>query len=113
MNQPFLNCNIWSVPLLEQPYLHENFYLVHTVYHYNSMESGIVTFKFDCVQIPEYEILNNYKINELDFDLINENAMSSNFLGVIPGLIYLATSAMVAQVSKQLLRINSISSLVL
>ena len=75
MTDAFLNCNIWSVPLLEQPYLDENFYLVYDVYRYNSMESGIVTFKYDCVQIPEYEILDNHLLNNLDFNLINENAI--------------------------------------
>lgn len=75
MNEAFLNCDIWSVPLLDQPYLDDDFYLVDNVYHYNSIESGIVAFKYDCVQIPEFEILEIHLLKDLDFDLINKNTI--------------------------------------
>jgi hypothetical protein len=79
MNDAFLNCNIWSVPLFDQPYIQDNFYLVQDVYYYNSLESGIITFKYDCLQIPEFEIVNSHILNQkdlgiiIDFDFINKN----------------------------------------
>jgi hypothetical protein len=71
MNTAFLNCNIWSVHSINQPYINENFYLVESVYFYNSLESGIIEFNLECIQIPEFEIQDMYLLQGLDFDLIN------------------------------------------
>ena len=72
-NTAFLNCNIWSVHTLHQPYIHDNFYLVETVYYYNSLESGIVNFNLECIQIPEIEIQDIHLLDGLDFNFINNN----------------------------------------
>lgn len=69
----FLNCIVWSVPLLDQPHIDDKFYLVHSAYYYNSLNSGIYNFKYDCIQIPEFEILDNNLLHDLDFDLINKH----------------------------------------
>ncbi len=73
MENAFLNSNIWSVPQTNQPYLHEQFYLVHQVYHYNSLYSGMINFDIDCLQLPEFEIQNIELLQNLDFDFINKN----------------------------------------
>ena len=75
MNTPFLNCNIWSVHITNQPYQHENFYLVETVYHYNSLVSGIINFNLECIQIPEFEITDINLLHSLDFDFINKHCI--------------------------------------
>ena len=72
MNDAFLNCNIWSVHITNQPYQHENFYLVETVYHYNSLVSGIINFNLECIQIPEFEITGIDLLDGLDFEFINK-----------------------------------------
>ena len=64
MNTPFLNCNIWSVHTTDQPYNHENFYLVENVYYYNSLESGIINFNTACIQIPDFEIQDMHLLND-------------------------------------------------
>jgi hypothetical protein len=72
MNTAFLNCNIWSVHSnLPPPYTNENFYLIERAYFYNSLESGIVEFNIECIQIPEFEIQDMHLLQGLDFDLIN------------------------------------------
>jgi hypothetical protein len=75
MNTPFLNCNIWSVQITDQPYYEQNFYLVSSVYHYNSLTSGIINFDMNCIQIPEFEIHNIKLLDNLDFNVINENSI--------------------------------------
>jgi hypothetical protein len=66
MNNAFLNCYIWSVHTLNQPYINENFYLVESVYFYNSMESGIIEFNSECIQIPEFEIQDTHLLDRVD-----------------------------------------------
>jgi len=75
MNNAFLNCNIWSVHLTDQPYIDHNFFLVNSIYHYNSLESGIYGFDFESVQIPEFEIQDIHLLNGLNFDFINKNSI--------------------------------------
>ncbi len=75
MENAFLDCNIWSVPLFDQPYIFDNFYLVEGVYYYNSLHSGIVCFNIDSLQIPEFEIENIEMLSNLDFELINNNTI--------------------------------------
>jgi hypothetical protein len=75
MNDAFLNCNIWSVKLTDQPYIKQNFFLISAVYYYNSLTSGIFEFDMECIQIPEFEIKNIHLLNGLDFDFINKNTI--------------------------------------
>lgn len=75
MNTAFLNCNIWSVHAVNQPYVDINFFLVSNVYHYNSLESGIVNFNLECIQIPEFEIEDLHLLNDLDFHFINKHCI--------------------------------------
>jgi hypothetical protein len=75
MNTAFLNCNIWSVHTLNQPYINENFYLFDCIYYYNSLESGITEFNLECIQIPEFEIQDIQLLNGLDFQSINKNGI--------------------------------------
>jgi len=75
MNDAFLNCNIWSVNATHQPYIEHNFFLVSSVYYYNSLTSKIFNFDVECIQIPEFEIQDIHLINELDFDFINTNTI--------------------------------------
>jgi hypothetical protein len=72
INKPFLDCNIWSVNTTQQPYINDNFYLVERVYYYNSLDSGIVNFNLECIQIPEFEIQNSHLLSNLDYELINK-----------------------------------------
>jgi len=72
MNDAFLNCNIWSVNLLKQPYIDHNFFLVEKVYYYNSLNSGIIQFDPECIQIPEFEIQNINLLNNIDFNFFNK-----------------------------------------
>lgn len=70
--QPFLNCNIWSVNITEA---HGEFYYVEKVYHYNSLESGMLYFSTSSVQIPEFQIKNIHLLNTLsdsDYENINK-----------------------------------------
>jgi hypothetical protein len=73
MNDAFLNCNIWSVHSIHQPYMHENFYLVESVYYYNSLESGIIDFNPECIQIPQFTIYGVELLHGLDFEFINNH----------------------------------------
>ena len=54
---PFLDCNIWSVVMIE-----DNFALVESVYHYNSLFGNVNTLEISTtigsIQIPEFEIQN-------------------------------------------------------
>lgn len=75
MNTAFLNCNIWSVNALEQPYIDQNFFLVSNVYHYNSLQSGIGDFLLDDIQIPDFEIKDIHLLDGLDFNFINEHCI--------------------------------------
>lgn len=75
MNTAFLNCNIWSVQTTDQPYYEQNFYLVSSVYYYNSLTSGIINFDMNCIQIPEFEIENIELLSNLDFNFINEHSI--------------------------------------
>jgi hypothetical protein len=75
MNDAFLNCNIWSVDLINQPYIDDNFFLVSDIYYYNSLTSGILNFKLGHLQLPEFEIHNRDLLNELDFDFINKHTI--------------------------------------
>jgi len=70
MQEPFLNCNIISVLALSNT--PDYFYKVENIYHYNSLESGIVNFRIDCIQIPEFEIRDRDLLNGLDFQLIGD-----------------------------------------
>ena len=72
MNDAFLNCNIWSVNLVNQPYIEHNFFLIEKVYYYNSLTSGIIVFNPSSVQIPEFEIKDLHLLDELDYDFINK-----------------------------------------
>jgi len=75
METAFLNCNIWSVHSIDQPYINHNFYLVDRVYFYNSLESGIIEFNLECIQIPESQIKNIQLLNDLDFNFINKHTI--------------------------------------
>jgi len=75
MNDAFLNCNIWSVHLLKQPYIEHNFYLVSNVYYYNSLNSGIYNFDPECIQIPEFEINDTHLLDGLDYEYINKHTI--------------------------------------
>jgi hypothetical protein len=75
MNDAFLNCDIWSVHLTDQPYIDDNFFLVGNVYHHNSLTSGIFIFDQQCVQIPEFEIRDIHLLDGLDFEFINKNTI--------------------------------------
>jgi len=72
MNTAFLNCDIWSIHLTNQPYIDHNFFLVNGIYHHNSLESGIHVFDYESVQIPEFEIQDKHLLDGLDFDFINK-----------------------------------------
>ena len=72
MKQAFLDCNIWSVDLINQPYIEHNFFLVENVYYYNSLTSGIIVFNPNCMQIPEFEIKDLHLLDQLDYELINK-----------------------------------------
>jgi len=75
MINAFLNSNIWSVHSTDQPYINDNFYLVDRVYFYNSLESGIIEFNLECIQIPEFEIQDIHLLNGLDFEFINSRGI--------------------------------------
>jgi hypothetical protein len=75
MNTAFLNCNIWSVHSINQPYINHNFYLFERIYYYNSLESGITDFDLECIQIPEFEIQDIHLLNGLDFEFINTSGI--------------------------------------
>ena len=72
MQTAFLHCNIWSVNITQQPYIDNNFYLVESVYQYDSLNSGIINFNLECIQIPEFEIQNIDLLNNIDFDFVNK-----------------------------------------
>ena len=72
MSQAFLDCNIWSVHSINQPYIEHNFFLVEKVYYYNSLTSGIIVFNPNCMQIPEFEIKDLHLLDQIDYDLINK-----------------------------------------
>ena len=74
MTTAFLNCIVWSVPS-SQPYIEDNFYLVDSTYHHNSLEDKLHNFRYDSIQIPEFEIKNNYLLDELNYDIINKNSL--------------------------------------
>jgi hypothetical protein len=67
--KPYLDCNIISVMALSNT--PDYFYQIDNIYHYNSLTSGIINFKLDCIQIPEFEIRDKHLLNNLDFDLID------------------------------------------
>lgn len=69
---PFLDCNIWSVHLTNQPYIQQNFFLVESVYYHNSLTSGIIKYNPLCVQIPEFEIKDMHLLDGLNYELINK-----------------------------------------
>jgi hypothetical protein len=73
MNNAYLNCNIFSVHTIDQPYANKNFFLICSIYFYNSLTSGIFNFDPECIQIPEFEIKDTYLLKGLDFDLISNN----------------------------------------
>jgi len=75
METAFLNCNIWSVNATRQPYIDDNFYLVEGVYQYNSLNSGIINFNLECIQIPEFEIQHIDLLNNIDFDFVNKHCI--------------------------------------
>lgn len=75
MNNAFLDCNIWSVNTTKQPYIEHNFFLVSSVYYYNSIVSGIFNFDVECIQIPEFEITGVDLLDGLDFDFINKHSI--------------------------------------
>jgi hypothetical protein len=56
-----------------QPFINDNFYLVENVYYYDSMNSGIINFNLECIQIPEFEIQDIHLLDNLDYELINKN----------------------------------------
>lgn len=72
MNDAFLDCNIWSVDLINQPYIQHNFFLVENIYYYNSLTSGIIVFNPNCMQIPEFEIANIHLLDKVDYNLTNK-----------------------------------------
>ena len=72
MDSPFLNCNIWSLHLTDQPYIEHKFFLVEKIYYYNSLTSGIAMFTPNCVQIPEFEINDLHLLNNLNYDVVNK-----------------------------------------
>jgi hypothetical protein len=74
-NSAFLDSEIWSVNIVQQPYIDHNFYLVTNVYYYNSLKSGIVNFDLECIQIPLFEIHNIHLLDKLDYNLINKNSI--------------------------------------
>ena len=49
--------------------------MVETVYHYNSLVSGIINFNLECIQIPEFEITDINLLHSLDFDFINKHCI--------------------------------------
>ena len=71
----FLDCNIWSVHLVNQPYIENNFFLVETIYYYNSLTSGIIVFNTNCIQIPEFEINDLHLLNNINYDFINKHSI--------------------------------------
>jgi hypothetical protein len=75
MNSAFLNCNIWSVHTIDQPFFKEQFYLFDRIYYYNSLESGIIDFNLECIQIPEFEIQDIHLLNGLDIEFINQSGI--------------------------------------
>ena len=75
MNNAFLDCNIWSINATEQPYIEHNFFLVSSVYYYNSLASGIFNFDVECIQIPEFEINGVDLLDGLDFEFINKHSV--------------------------------------
>jgi hypothetical protein len=72
MNDAFLDCNILSINLIDQPYNDHNFFLIEKVYYYNSLTSGIIVFNPGSVQIPEFEIRDIHLLDGLDYDFINK-----------------------------------------
>jgi hypothetical protein len=80
----FLDCNIWSVDLRVNTHSDNNFFLVESIYHYNSLTSGIVKYNPTCVQVPEFEIRDLHLLDGLDYDLINK--FSVPILSRIDGL---------------------------
>lgn len=71
----FLNCNIWSVYLINQPYMEYNFFLVESVYYHNSLTSGIIKYNPQCMQIPQFEIKDIHLLDELDYELLNKHTI--------------------------------------
>jgi hypothetical protein len=69
--EAFLNCNIWSVHLTHKSQTDHKFFLIHSIYHYNSLTSGIVSFDSNCVQIPEFEIKDLHLLEKIDNFFIN------------------------------------------
>jgi hypothetical protein len=72
MNEAFLDCKIWSVPLINQPYFQHSFFLVENIYYYNSLTSGIIVFNPNCIQIPEFEIKKLHLLDQVDYDFITK-----------------------------------------
>jgi hypothetical protein len=62
----FLDCNIWSVPLTNQPYIDHGFFLMEKIYYYNSLTSGINVYNPNCIQIPEFEIKDTHLLNAVN-----------------------------------------------
>lgn len=68
----FLNCNIWSVHSINQPYIDQNLFLVSAIYHYNSLTSGIHNFNPECIQVPEFDIKEIHLLEGLNYDFITK-----------------------------------------
>lgn len=75
METSFLKCNIWSIHSVIQPHIDDNFYLVESVYYYDSLKSGIVNFNLECIQIPEFEIDDINLLDNVDFEMVNINGI--------------------------------------
>jgi len=69
---PFLYCNIWSVFTTLN---YDDFYYIHRVFHYDSLNSGIVDFDPALIHIPEFLISNLHLLHDVDYDFINENTI--------------------------------------
>ena len=70
MNEPFLNCKIFSISMVAVDGF--GFHLLEKVYYYNSLKD-IVSFGQYCVQIPEYEIKEIQKLSKVDIDTVITN----------------------------------------
>ena len=70
---PYLNCSIFSVHNL--PVTEDYFYMVENIYFYNSLTSGIINFKQETIQIPEFEIQDLNLLHTLDHNIINKHSI--------------------------------------
>lgn len=69
---PFLNCNIWSVPIMG--HTEDGFYFVNSVYHHDSLNQNYnPDIEPGLIQVPEFLIENLELLRTINFSMLNDH----------------------------------------